>query len=291
MVSCVHTQDLIFLPASQAIRHAHSSELRVSVRDMRVRLIPALEDNYMYLLIDDNTKQCAAVDPVEPKKILSAVKEEGVSLAAVMTTHHHWDHAGGNEDLVKLAGKTTVYGGDDRIEALTNKVTGGDKFDIGSLKVKCLFTPCHTSGHICYFVTGPSGEEPIVFTGDTLFLGGCGKFFEGTGSDMYHALVEVLGSLPSETKVFCGHEYTVSNLKYASHVEPTNQVLKNKLEWAKSQRDKKEPTIPSTIGEELQINPFMRVKEASVQKHAKKTDPVAVMGFLREEKNSFRPPS
>ncbi|XP_067648717.1 hydroxyacylglutathione hydrolase, mitochondrial-like isoform X2 [Haliotis asinina] len=279
------------LPQKVLCRNCHSRELLISQSDMRVRLIPALEDNYMYLLIDEDTKQCAAVDPVEPEKIISAVKEEGVLLNAVLTTHHHWDHAGGNEKLIALVGRKTIYGGDDRIGGLTNKVKQGDEFKIGSLKVRCLFTPCHTSGHICYLVTGKEGEAPAVFTGDTLFHGGCGKFFEGTAEQMHKALIKILSALPQQTKVYCGHEYTVSNLKYAAHVEPASKAVASRLAWAQSQRAKGEATVPSTIGEEMLINPFMRVSEASVQTHCKETDSVKVMAFLRNEKNQFRPPA
>ncbi|XP_046327986.1 hydroxyacylglutathione hydrolase, mitochondrial-like isoform X2 [Haliotis rufescens] len=289
IATVLKNKDVKSLPQKVLCRNCHSRELLISHSDMRVRLIPALEDNYMYLLIDEETKQCAAVDPVEPHKIASALKEEGVSLNAVLTTHHHWDHAGGNEKLVGLLGKTTVYGGDVRIGELTNKVKHGDEFKIGSLTVRCLFTPCHTSGHICYYVTGKEAEDPAVFTGDTLFQGGCGKFFEGTPDQMHKALIEVLSALPQQTKVYCGHEYTVSNLKYAAHVEPSSEAVASRLEWAQNQRTKGEATVPSTIGEEMQINPFMRVREASVQTHCNETDSVKVMGFLRSEKNQFRP--
>ncbi|XP_064613620.1 hydroxyacylglutathione hydrolase, mitochondrial-like isoform X2 [Liolophura sinensis] len=255
---------------------------------MRIKLLPALQDNYMYLLIDEATKECAAVDPVEPQKVVDAVSEEGVTLKKVLTTHHHWDHAGGNEGLIRLTGPLEVYGGDDRIGALTNKVKDGEQFKVGNLNVRCLFTPCHTTGHICYFVTGDQGEQPIVFTGDTLFVAGCGKFFEGSPNDMYHALVEKLSKLPGDTRVFCGHEYTVNNLKYALHVEPQSKDIQDKLKWAQAQRDKNEPTIPSTIAEELKFNPFMRVGAAEVQKHCGKSDPVKTMGFLRDEKNNFK---
>ncbi|EFN78964.1 Hydroxyacylglutathione hydrolase, partial [Harpegnathos saltator] len=115
----------------------------------------------------------------------------------VLTTHHHWDHAGGNAKLLKIFADLMVYGGDDRIQAINQKVTHNDTFNIGNLSVKCLSTPCHTRGHICYYVTG--GHTPAVFTGDTLFIGGCGRFFEGTADEMYKALIEVLGSLPEET--------------------------------------------------------------------------------------------
>ena len=246
----------------------------------------------MYLLIDEDTKQCAAVDPVEPEKVLKAVGEAGVNLTSILTTHHHWDHAGGNEKFVELAKKSglnvAVYGGDDRIGALTNKVKHGDKFKVGNLDIECLFTPCHTAGHICYNVTSSKGDQPAVFTGDTLFVGGCGKFFEGSPDHMYRALVEILGTLPLNTRVFCGHEYTVNNLKFAAHVEPTSKAVKDKLAWSADQRSKGLTTIPSTISEELEFNPFMRVKDSSVQKHVGKSDPVETMGALREEKNNFR---
>jgi hydroxyacylglutathione hydrolase len=270
------------------LRLCHSSSLLTQHADMRVKLLPALEDNYMYLLIDEKSKQCAVIDPVDPEKVQQALKEEGVELTTVLTTHHHWDHAGGNVKLIEAVGQKEVVGGDSRIGALTRKVSHGDELRIGSLNVRCLFTPCHTSGHICYFVTGPSDTEPAVFTGDTLFVAGCGKFFEGTPQEMHKALIEILGKLPPQTRVYCGHEYTVSNLKFAATVEPDNADLLSRLRLAENQRGNGEPTVPSTIREELLFNPFMRVNVASVQKHTGETDPVKVMGALRSEKDQFR---
>ncbi|XP_053326628.1 hydroxyacylglutathione hydrolase, mitochondrial isoform X2 [Spea bombifrons] len=270
-----------------------SFELRnskvVSQANMKVELLPALTDNYMYLLIDEETKEAAIVDPVQPQKVVDAVKKHGVKLTTVLTTHHHWDHAGGNEKLVKLVSGLKVYGGDSRVGALTQKVSHLTSFQVGSLHVKCLFTPCHTSGHICYFVTQPnSSDPPAVFTGDTLFVAGCGKFFEGTAEEMYKALVEILGQLPPETRVYCGHEYTINNLKFARHVEPNNEAIKQKLSWAKETYNNGEPTIPSTIAEEFTFNPFMRVREKSVQHHAGKDDPISTMGAIRKEKDNFK---
>ncbi|XP_037084053.1 hydroxyacylglutathione hydrolase, mitochondrial-like isoform X2 [Pollicipes pollicipes] len=270
-------------------RQFHSQPRTVSQTDMRVRIIPALQDNYMYLLVDEKTKQAAVVDPVEPDSVRSAVKEEGVQLTTVLTTHHHWDHAGGNEKLASHEAGLAVLGGDDRIGALTRRVGHGDKLTVGSLKIECLFTPCHTSGHICFFVKGDDGQPPAVFTGDTLFQGGCGRFFEGTADQMYAALVETLGSLPGETQVFCGHEYTLQNLKFAQHVEPNNEDIKSRVDWARSQREKEEPTVPSTIALEKLINPFCRVHEASVQAHAGTSEPVPTMAALRREKDDFKP--
>lgn len=183
--------------------------------------------------------------------------------------------------------KLIVYGGDDRIGALTNKVVQNDTFKIGSLSVTCLFTPCHTTGHICYFVEAPGGEK-AVFTGDTLFLAGCGRFFEGTADQMYSALVDKLGKLPDETKVFCGHEYSLQNLKYASHVEPENKEILKKIEWSKVQREANQPTVPSTIAEEKRINPFMRVNEDVVKMFAKASDGVSAMQIIRKIKDDFK---
>jgi len=169
---------------------------------MKVRILPALSDNYMYLVIDETTKEAAIVDPVDPPSVLKAVEEEKVKLTSVLTTHHHWDHAGGNADLVSKCPGLTVFGGDSRIGAINKEVSHNSEFDIGNIKVKCLFTPCHTSGHICYFVNDKDGtSEPAVFTGDTLFIAGCGKFFEGTPEQMYNALINILGSLPDNTVI------------------------------------------------------------------------------------------
>ncbi|KAG0726246.1 Hydroxyacylglutathione hydrolase, mitochondrial [Chionoecetes opilio] len=152
-------------------------------------------------LMDEKSKEAAIVDPVDPKTVLEAVKAAGASLTTVLTTHHHWDHAGGNKELVSTYGQPLkVVGGDERVDGLTQLVGHGDTLTLGDLKVECLFTPCHTKGHICYSVTSDDPEhKPAVFTGDTLFIGGCGKFFEGDGKQMHHALIEVLGALPDHT--------------------------------------------------------------------------------------------
>uniref|UniRef100_A0A2K5QAG0 Hydroxyacylglutathione hydrolase, mitochondrial n=1 Tax=Cebus imitator TaxID=2715852 RepID=A0A2K5QAG0_CEBIM len=312
---------------------------------MKVEVLPALTDNYMYLVMDDETKEAAIVDPVQPQKVVEEAKKHGVKLTTVLTTHHHWDHAGGNEKLVKLEPGLKVYGGDDRIGALTHKVTHLSTLQVGSLNVKCLSTPCHTSGHICYFVTKPGGSQPpAVFTGDTLFVAGCGKFYEGTADEMCKALLEVLGRLPPDTvgsaslragvwgphpaclagdkgfpswrpltghtpghlvpslrtseltcllspqRVYCGHEYTINNLKFARHVEPGNAAVQEKLAWAKEKYDIGEPTVPSTLAEEFTYNPFMRVREKTVQQHAGETDPVTTMRAVRREKDQFKVP-
>ncbi|XP_066246724.1 hydroxyacylglutathione hydrolase, mitochondrial [Euwallacea similis] len=269
-------------------RGTHSSHIHISFPAMKVTVLPALSDNYMYLISDEITKEAAIVDPVAPDTVLETVKNEGVNLTKVLTTHHHWDHAGGNEELVKKSpSKLTVYGGDKRIGALTNHVKDGDKFKIGDISVECLFTPCHTTGHICYYLTDQKGQS-AVFTGDTLFIAGCGRFFEGSAQQMYTALVEKLSNLPDDTLVFCGHEYTQQNLKFARHVEKENKDILKAIAEAEEKRSQGLPTVPSTISQEKKINPFMRVMMGTVQGHANCDDAVSTMQTIRKEKDSFK---
>ncbi|XP_034877293.1 hydroxyacylglutathione hydrolase, mitochondrial-like [Mirounga leonina] len=214
-----------------------------------------------------------------------------ISKLKIESVGRRFNHAGGNEKLVKLEPGLKVCGGDDRIGALTHKVTHLSTLQVGSLNVKCLSTPCHTSGHICYFVSKPSiSEPPAVFTGDTLFVAGCGKFYEGTADEMHKTLLEILGRLPPDTRVYCGHEYTINNLKFARHVEPNNAAIQEKLAWAKEKYSIGEPTVPSTIKEEFTYNPFMRVREKTVQQHAGETDPVTTMRAICKEKDHFKVP-
>ncbi|XP_058442962.1 hydroxyacylglutathione hydrolase, mitochondrial isoform X2 [Malaya genurostris] len=260
---------------------------------MTVTKIPALKDNFMYLIICNETKHAAIVDPVEPERVLKSAKESGVSLNKVLTTHHHWDHAGGNADLFKhyqmdtSLGPLSIYGGqDERIPNLTNPVGQDDTLNIGNLKVRCISTPCHTTSHICYYIETP--EDKVVFTGDTLFLAGCGRFFEGTAQQMYDALITKLSALPDDTKVYCGHEYALNNLRFGNTIEPDNENISKLLAVAKeADLDGRRAMIPSTIGQEKLINVFMRVQKESVQFSIGKNTPLATMQALREAKDKF----
>nr|XP_033819397.1 hydroxyacylglutathione hydrolase-like protein isoform X2 [Geotrypetes seraphini]XP_033819398.1 hydroxyacylglutathione hydrolase-like protein isoform X2 [Geotrypetes seraphini] len=201
------------------------------------------------------------------------------------------DHCRGNEELARHYPDLQVYGADKRIGALTNKVTHDEELKFGDINVRCLFTPCHTVTHMCYFIWEDNcPDAPAVFSGDTLFIGGCGRFYEGTADQMYKNLTQILGTLPKETKVFCGHECTVTNLKFALKVEPDNEAVKEKLAWAKARDDKDLPTVPSTLEDEFDYNPFMRVTEEPVQKFTGQTDPVEVMAALRTMKDNFKKP-
>ncbi|KAJ4831383.1 Hydroxyacylglutathione hydrolase cytoplasmic [Turnera subulata] len=257
---------------------------------MKIFHVPCLEDNYAYLIIDEATKEAAAVDPVEPDKILNAAADHGVQLTSVLTTHHHWDHAGGNEKMRELIPGIKVYGGSvDNVKGCTHKLENGDKFTIGAhLNVLALHTPCHTKGHISYYVTGKEDEDPAVFTGDTLFIAGCGKFFEGSAEQMYQSLCVTLSSLPKPTQVYCGHEYTVKNLLFAQTVEADNEKIQQKLAWAQQQRKQGLPTIPSTIEEEMETNPFMRVDLPDVQAKVGCQSPVEALRKIRELKDNWR---
>uniref|UniRef100_A0A8C6ZU86 Hydroxyacylglutathione hydrolase-like protein n=1 Tax=Nothoprocta perdicaria TaxID=30464 RepID=A0A8C6ZU86_NOTPE len=200
---------------------------------MKVKVIPVLEDNYMYLLIEERSRDAVAVDAAVPKRLLDIVRREAVELRALLTTHHHWDHARGNEELARLCPGLRVFGADERIGGLTHPVTHGQEL-FGSIRVRCLRTPGHTSGHVCYFAwEDESPDAPALFSGDALLVGGCGRLCEGSAEQMLSSLTGVLPALPRDTKVFCGHECTVRNLKFALKVEPDNEAAKQKLAWAK----------------------------------------------------------
>ncbi|XP_053326629.1 hydroxyacylglutathione hydrolase-like protein [Spea bombifrons] len=256
---------------------------------MKVKVISVLDDNYMYLIIEEETKEAFAVDASVAKKLIEIVRKEGANLKAVLTTHHHLDHCRGNPDLTQRFPDLHIYGADDRIGGLTHKLVHNQELKFGGINVRCLFTPCHTSGHMSFFVWEDGcADAPALFSGDTLFVGGCGRFFEGTAEQMYKNLTETLGTLPSDTKIFCGHEYTVRNLKFALKVEPDNERVKEKLAWAKARDEDDIPTVPSSLEEEFHYNPFMRLKEEAVQKFTGKMDPVEVMRVLRKEKDNFK---
>ncbi|OQV17907.1 Hydroxyacylglutathione hydrolase, mitochondrial [Hypsibius exemplaris] len=245
-------------------RHGHSVIKSVDhSKYFEVKIIPALLDNYMYLIIDRYKKEAAVIDPVEPDRIKEVLDEEvALKLTSVLITHHHWDHAGGNKRLLKLYPDLQIFAADERTEGVTKIIKDRQILKIGNLTVCCMSTPCHTSGDMCFFVTGNHGESPALFSGDTLFVSGCGKIFEGTGQQMYDNMA-IMAALPHPTRVYCGHEYTVTNLKFALNEDPSNFDLAEKLQWAHKNRLNSHPTVPSTIEEERRLNPFMRATNAT----------------------------
>jgi hydroxyacylglutathione hydrolase len=253
---------------------------------MRIKQIPVLQDNYSYLLIDDTTKQAALIDTADDlEQLLPAIEAEQVTLTHILNTHHHFDHSGGNEKLLALYPSLIVVGGAhdaDKIFGITQRVAHGDTLQIGALKGQVIHIPCHTRGHVAYLF----GDA--LFSGDTLFVAGCGRFFEGDAAQMHQALNVAFAKLPGNTRVHCGHEYTVSNLRFAVSVEPNNVAAKQKLSWAQAQREQGLSTIPSTLTEELSYNPFMRVSSPDIQLATSSHEPVEVMNQLRTLKNNFK---
>ena len=253
---------------------------------MRIKQIPVLQDNYSYLLIDDATKQAALIDTADDlEQLLPAIEAEQVTLTHILNTHHHFDHSGGNEKLLAKYPSLTVVGGAhdaDKIFGITQQVAHGDTLQIGALTGRVIHIPCHTRGHVAYVF------EDALFSGDTLFVAGCGRFFEGDAAQMHQALNVEFAKLPGHTRVFCGHEYTASNLRFAVSVEPNNTAAKHKLTWAQAQREQGLSTIPSTLDEERSYNPFMRVTAPDIQQATGSHDPVEVMNQLRTLKNNFK---
>jgi hydroxyacylglutathione hydrolase len=234
---------------------------------MDVFPIPQLSDNYAYLLVDPASGEAGIVDCAEAAPVLDEVARRGVSLRAVLATHHHFDHVGGNRDLLAKLPGLRVYGSADdapKIPGITNRVNDGDQVQVGGLHGRVIFIPAHTSGHVAYWFP----EEQMVFTGDTLFAGGCGRLFEGDAAQMMSSLGK-LAALPGETRVYCGHEYTEKNLDFAAMLEPGNSALHAKLAAVRALRRAGKPTIPSTIEDEKATNPFLRADspelEASVR--------------------------
>mmetsp|Transcript_7590 Transcript_7590/g.10110 ORF Transcript_7590/g.10110 Transcript_7590/m.10110 type:complete len:254 (+) Transcript_7590:158-919(+) len=253
---------------------------------MKIIPVPVLSDNYAYLLVDQGSQTAAAVDPAEPDTVIRAAQAEGVQIVQILTTHKHWDHSGGNSGMAsQIPGIEVVGGSNEGVDACTKTVQDNEEFTFGDINIRCMHTPGHTMGHICYYVT--EGEDKAVFTGDTLFIGGAGKFFEGTAEDMYPSLYQKLGALPTDTKVYCGHEYTLSNYRFALHIDPDNAELQSQNAWARQQVNNGLPTVPSTIANELATNPFMRATDPSLQEKTGKSDPIQCLAAIRQMKNRF----
>lgn len=258
---------------------------------MPIVVVPQLNDNYAYLVIDQSSRQCAVVDCAEPDKVIAAAKSHGVKLVAVLTTHWHADHSGGNRGLVSMLPEIKVYGASaegGKIPALTDPVADGDRVKIGALEGRVIGIPAHTNGHLAYYFPTLNA----VFTGDTMFVGGCGRVFEGKASTMVASL-EKLASLPGPTEVYCGHEYTEKNLRFALTLEPNNEALRKKYEWSLKTLAQNKFTVPSTIGDEKQTNPFLRTASPELRTNLKQRDPavgddpIAIFARLRELKDRF----
>ncbi|CAD6579548.1 MAG: Meiotic Sister-Chromatid recombination aldehyde dehydrogenase [Cyphobasidiales sp. Tagirdzhanova-0007] len=239
----------------------------------------------LHLLIDEETKTAAAVDPYDVKKVIAAAEKEGVTIEADLGRS---DHAGGNLEFKKAFPGVTVYGGSEQVAGLTKKVNDKDTFTVGNgIKVTGRHTPCHTQDSTCFFVEDSSKDQRGVFTGDTLygFVGGCGRFFEGTAEEMDAALNGVLGSLPADTKVYDGHNYTQGSVAFGLSIDPNNEALKKLKADVEASG---ETTGKYNIADERKHNVFMRLTSEAVLEKTKAKTPVEAIGKLREMKNNFK---
>lgn len=247
----------------------------------------AFKDNYIWMIQDTISNKVWAVDPGDAAPVKNYLSQNNLVLAGILITHHHYDHSGGVADLIQLEKTIPVYASyKSIIPEVTHPLRENDKINCGSYSFTVLEIPGHTLDHIAFY------NEKILLSGDTLFSIGCGKVFEGTAEQMYDSLIK-LKKLSDETQVYCGHEYTLSNLKFAEYIEPHNQLIKDKIIEAKSNLAINHTTLPTLLGEEKWLNPFLRcddpVMKQIVESYFKKnlTHPVAVFSHLRDWKNKF----
>lgn len=239
--------------------------------DLTITPFPILLDNYSYILRD--SKSAVIVDPGDPEPVIKYLKDNGISPEAVLVTHKHWDHSGGNSEMKQAYPNLRIYGGvHDNVNNVTDTVRDLDVLPFGDMRFTVHFTPGHTEGHVVYLLDGaPFGMSDSLFSGDLLFLGGCGRMFEAAPSVMLGSLDKV-SNLKGDVLVWPGHEYANDNLDFACHLENSNEESKKKYEWVKSQREKNLCTCPSTIEEERSYNPFLRTAEPGILEAVKVTE-------------------
>ncbi|MBI1889402.1 MAG: hydroxyacylglutathione hydrolase [Burkholderiales bacterium] len=255
----------------------------------KVLAVPAFKDNYLWLIHDG--RHAAVVDPGDAAPILAALASHNLSLSAILLTHHHADHIGGVPALLRQF-KVPVYGPrHDNIDCVTEALDEGNIVRLSQpvLELTVIEVPGHTRGHIAYFCEA----QKWLFCGDTLFAGGCGRLFEGTPQQMATSLAK-LAALPDATEVFCAHEYTLANLRFAAEVEPGNRALQERIKTEQAKRDQEVPTVPSTIGLEKATNPFLRYREPEIVQRLRSEGrlyedvPIAAFAALREWKNTYK---
>lgn len=252
---------------------------------LSVRLVPILSDNYAYIIEDADTGEMGVVDPGEDGPVAKALNEMGGRLDWILLTHHHADHIAGVEALRSAFGAKVAGAKQDRarLPKLDEELTPGDDWTFGAQIVEIIDTPGHTVGHIAYHF--PRGRA--LFAGDTLFALGCGRLFEGTALQMWGALAE-LAALPPETRVYAGHEYTLSNARFAVTIEPDNAALRDRLKEIEALRADGKPTLPTTIGREQATNPFLRAArpELKAKLGLGGADDAAVFAEIRRRKDA-----
>jgi hydroxyacylglutathione hydrolase len=257
--------------------------------DVRIIQIPALQDNYQHLVVCERTGQAVIIDPADAPLVMQTLKRESLTLVAILNTHHHWDHTGGNDELVDRLRVPVYCGRDDfaRVPRATHVASDGETIDLGGLlRFSVLEIPGHTLGQVAFRF------DDALFVGDTLFVAGCGRLFEGTAAQMFGSLRKIC-ALPPATRLFGGHEYAVRNLEFALTVEPENPAVTAKIDQTRSLREQNLSTVPTTLAAELTYNPFLRVNSPTLvaglarQGYKGLTDEVEVFAALRILKDQF----
>lgn len=257
---------------------------------MEIKRIPVLADNYVFVLSDPQQKVAAVVDPAVAQPVLDYLAAIDTQLIAIFNTHHHFDHVGGNNKLIQHFPDVCVYGGAEdkgRIPHQKIFLTEGDTVQFANKIGHIFFIPGHTRGHIAYYFPPTTSEETgELFCGDTIFAGGCGRLFEGTPAQMVDSIGK-LRQLPDNTRVWCAHEYTLNNLKFALTVDQKNVNLQVRYQEVQQDRNQGIPTVPSLLGIEKQTNPFLRWDSPDLQARTNMKEPARVFGRIRGMKDQF----
>jgi hydroxyacylglutathione hydrolase len=257
-----------------------------TMSELLIRQFPCLSDNYGFLIHDPDSGETATIDTPDADVILSEADQAGWSITQIWNTHHHFDHAGGNETIQALTGAKVVAPRYDRhrIPGISMEVEDGDVISLGDHKAKVFYTPGHTMGHVCYHMP----MDGIAFVGDTLFALGCGRLFEGTPAEMWHSLSR-LAALPDETRIYCAHEYTEANARFALSIDPDNHDLQVYAAMVEGERARGEPTVPTTIAAEKAANPFLRPDDPAIRARLgmEHDDDEEVFAEIRRRKDSF----
>ncbi|MEW6729049.1 MAG: hydroxyacylglutathione hydrolase [Pseudomonadota bacterium] len=255
---------------------------------MRITPLPAFDDNYIWLLHDD-AQEAAVIDPGDARPVIDHLDGQGLRLTAILLTHHHWDHTGGARELAERYGAPILGPDSERIDCVSRPLKEGETVDLGRLgQWRVMATPGHTLDHIAYY----NPEAGALFCGDTLFGAGCGRLFEGTPQQMQDSL-EKIRALPDDTLIYCGHEYTEDNLRFAVLAEPGNPAIRARIEATRAQRERGEPTVPSTLLLEKSTNPFLRwdspelCQRAAERSGENLSAPSAMFAAVRAWKDAF----
>lgn len=273
--------------ASRSLRVARFCSVANMSSSLQIELVPCLSDNYAYILHDIDTGTVGVVDPSEATPVIDALSKKNRNLNYILNTHHHHDHTGGNVELKARYGAKVIGSATDkeRIPGIDIHLNDGDKWMFAGHEVQVMDTPGHTRGHVSFYFAG-SGA---IFTGDTLFSLSCGKLFEGTPQEMQSSLGKIM-SLPDDTSIYCGHEYTLNNTDFALKLEPGNKELRSYAGHVASLRSKGLPTIPTTLKMEKACNPFLRTSNTQIRQSLNipaTADDAEALGIIRQAKDNF----